>query len=600
MKKFFTFLTLAVLVVSITLLGVAPQAKADGFKDIYDPGTEGVVSGYLWVDRENGYIRGIAPGTTLSQLNTLSLPGDLTTADEILSTGTTLTSPLAGQTLTAVVTGDLNCDGAVTITDLLIVKSAVLGEELTALAAIAGDANYDGEVSISDFLVLKATLLEINQISFANTGNREPIILLTPNGTQIWNVTAASFRSDDATIGVIDQNGHITAGSREGSTFLYALDGSGNVLYRTVLTVLEGGLTAYLEKDTYGLCPGETLQAQILTDHPVQLTTQWESSDTSIFTVSKAGVLTGKAFGTANLTATLPDGSHYTAQVRVMPPITQLDFENHLHKLKPGGTRQLPLILAPLDAGEEIIWASSNPSIVSVTQDGLVTGLEYGTVTITATGKYTGLQASCTVKICNVIQVAITFDDGPSKHTAKLLDWLKENEVKATFFVIGNRMNSYKGTLQRIVNEGHELGYHSYAHKIQTKLDTSQIISDYEKSCSIVKNLTGQTFTVWRAPGGGISDRVLKAIDLPHIRWSVDTLDWKNRKVNYVYNAITSKSDDGEIILLHDLHKTSVEGAIKAMEDMLEGDYEFLTVTELLSRNGTKPVAHKSYKKAPK
>ena len=67
-----------------------------------------------------------------------------------------------------------------------------------------------------------------------------------------------------------------------------------------------------------------------------------------------------------------------------------------------------------------------------------------------------------------------------------------------------------------------------------------------------------------------------------------------------MYNAVTTKSDDGEIILLHDLHKTSVEGSIKAMEDMIEGDYEFLTVTELLSRNGTPPVIHKSYKKAPK
>lgn len=600
MKKIFTLLTLAVATLGLMLAHVSPLALADTYYDPYDPETEGVVSGYLCVDREAGYIRGIAPGTTLAQLNTLSLPGDLTASQEVLATGTELTSQKAGQTFQAILSGDLNGDGDVTISDLLMVKSSILGTELSQPAAIAGDVNYDGDVSISDFLVIKSSLLGLGQIGFASDPGREPIIILAPGGCQKWTVSGAVYESADPSIATIDPEGNITAGAAEGSVFLYAKDEDGNILHRAILTVLEGGLTAAMERETYGLCPGESLQAKVTTNHPVTLSLRWESSDERIFTVSQEGILTGHALGAATLQATLPDGSIHTAQVRVMPPIEQLDFEKHLHKLKPGGTRQLPLLVAPLDTGEEIIWRSSDPSVVTVTQEGLVTGLRYGTVTVTATGKYTGLQATCTVKICDVIQVAITFDDGPSKHTPKLLDFLKENEIKATFFVVAGRLNSYKGTVKRIVDEGHELGYHSYAHKIQTKLTTAQIIADYERSCDIARNLTGQSYTVWRAPGGGISDRVLKAIDLPHIMWSVDTLDWKYRKVDHVYNAVTTKSDDGEIILLHDLHKTSVEGSIKAMEDMIEGDYEFLTVTELLSRNGTPPVIHKSYKKAPK
>ena len=600
MKKFLVFFLLTVLAFGFLIPGVSPRAQANIYLQEYDPAREGVVSGYLCIDRENGYIWGIAPGTTTEQLNTLSLPGDLTAEGEILATGTVLSSEKASRAYTAIVSGDLDRDGEVTITDMLMVKSAILGAELTDMATIAGDANFDGEVDITDFLVLKSSLLGLSQIPFASSQGREPIIVLAPGGNQNWSADSTFYYSDNDSVAVIDAAGNITAGTQEGTTFLYAKDALGNILQRTTVTVLEGGLAATLDRKSYGLCPGEKLQAGMATSHPVSLQVQWTSSDDSIFAVSPDGLLTGQLFGTATLTATLPDGSRCSAPVRVMPPITKLDFETHLHKLKPGGTRRLSLIVDPIDAGEEIVWASSDPSIVTVTQDGLVTGMQYGTATITATGKYTGLQASCTVKICNVIQVAITFDDGPSKHTPKLLDFLKENEIKATFFVVGNRVNSFKGTLQRIVNEGHELGYHSFAHKTQTKLDTSQIISDYERSCNIVKNITGQTFTVWRAPGGGISDRVLRAIDLPHIMWSVDTLDWKYRKVDHVYNQITTKTDDGEIILLHDLHKTSVEGSIKAMEDMIAGDYEFLTVTELLSRNGTAPVAHKSYKKAPK
>ena len=149
------------------------------------------------------------------------------------------------------------------------------------------------------------------------------------------------------------------------------------------------------------------------------------------------------------------------------------------------------------------------------------------------------------------------------------------------------------------MDEGHELGYHSYSHKQQTSLSTEKIISDFELCNQKAIDAAGEGFTLWRTPGGGYNQRVLDAVPLPHIMWTVDTLDWKTRNATAVYNSIIKSSDDGEIILLHDIHKTSVQGAIKAMKEMLAGDYEFLTVTELLSRNGTPPQPSTSYKKAP-
>ena len=151
------------------------------------------------------------------------------------------------------------------------------------------------------------------------------------------------------------------------------------------------------------------------------------------------------------------------------------EFDRSLYKVKPGKTRVVDLIVTEKGKNDEIIWTSSNPAVAKVNAKGVVTGVKYGTATITALGKNTGFVATCKVKVCNVKQVAFTFDDGPSKHTPKLLDFLKENEIKATFFVVAGRLNSYKGTVKRIVDEGHELGYHSYAHKIQTKLTTEQI-----------------------------------------------------------------------------------------------------------------------------
>ena len=96
-------------------------------------------------------------------------------------------------------------------------------------------------------------------------------------------------------------------------------------------------------------------------------------------------------------------------------------------------------------------------------------------------------------------------------------------------------------------------------------------------------------------PGGAFDARVLQAVYLPHIRWSVDTLDWKYRDTYQVYTNIMKDVRDGSIVLLHALYKTSVEGAKLAMDELWAGDYEFLTVTELLSRDGTPPAPSKNY-----
>jgi len=600
MKKFFRISILLALVLGVILLpsrflGVKAQTPAQA----YDPLAEGVVSGYLCIDSESGYISGVAPGTTLAQLNALSLPGDLTADTELLATGTVLTSETAGQQLTLILSGDLNGDGDVTISDMLMVKSYILGAELTEQAILAGDVNDDNDVTVSDFLGIKASLLGMTRITFRDSDTREPMVILGPGESQPWGVEAAQYISDNEAVAAINEAGVITAGAGEGTTFVYAKDEAGTVLARSAVTVLEGGVTLSFNQTQYGLCPGQQLQVKPSLNHPVSAAVTWESSDDTVCTVSPEGVLTGYAFGDAVIRATLPSGRYEDVTVRVMPEIQEMDFQQHTYKLKPDTTRQTQLNLLPLDAGEEVLWTTSDPSVATVSETGLLTGIKYGTVTVTATGRYSGRTASCTVKVCNLKQVAITFDDGPGPYTNKLLDWLKENEVKATFFVVGQRLNSYKNQLKRIVDEGHELGYHSYSHKQQTSLSTDKIISDFENTNQNAIAITGAGFTLWRTPGGGYNDRVLNAVPLPHIMWTVDTLDWKTRDKQAVYRAIIRSSDDGEIILLHDIHSTSVDGAIKAMGEMLEGDYEFLTVTELLSRNGTPPQPHTSYKKAP-
>lgn len=645
-------------VLGITVQGAELPTRYDGF-------SEGIVSSYYHIDREKGFIVGIAPGTTARQLLNVCLPGNCTVSQDRLATGVILTAtctaptppetlpedstapadeettaatlppeestPPAAEateppaesiespsettvpettpsappesetktyTLTVIVTGDLNGDGNVTITDMLMIKSAILGEQLSDTAAAAADINYDGKITITDFLKVKSCLLGLEDVTSgrpAGTAPADPLILMTPDSSESWSAPGAvTYAADDNTVAMIDEKGCITTGTQEGSTFIYALDAQGSVLSRSIVTVVSEKLTVSLGAASHRLINGQKLTLSARFNHPVIVPIHWSSSDSSVATVDDSGNVTAKGLGTATIIAVLPNGSTAQATVTVVPPITSITFDKALYKVKPGASRTLGILLAPADTGEELIWSSSNTSIATVNADGTVTGVSKGTATVTAKGKYSGLSASCTVKICDVKQVAITFDDGPSNHTATLLDFLSEYDIKATFFMVGNRLQSYSNTLKQMVEGGHEIGYHSYAHVLQSQLSSEQITSDFNNSSKILKELSGAEFTVWRSPGGDYNDRILKCIPLPHIGWSVDTRDWETQSSESNYQSIR-KARDGDIILLHDLYSPSVNGAIRAMKEMIAGDYEFLTVTELLSRNGTAPQKHTNY-----
>ena len=592
MKKHFRFTALFLTVLLVfSCLGLPAQAQTVAR---YDAAREGILSEYYCVDRTRGYITGIAPGTSVNKLRNACVPGDLEVTGETVATGTVLRSVVEGReiSLTAIVAGDLNGDGGVTISDLLKQKTYLLGQTLSQTEIVAGDLNGDGSVTITDFLKVKAYLLGLESIqSVYSDGD---LFLLEPGKSASWQMgSAAAYSSDDQSLFTVSGNGMITAGNKEGSAFVYALGADGSILARQLVTVLAEPLTASLGMESCKLIKGQTLTVTPSFNHPVSPTVTWSSSDTGVVTVAN-GVLTGVNYGTATVAATLENGFRAELAVTVIPAITGMDFEKSLYKVKPNQSRALQLVTAPADSGEEFIWTTSDASVATVSADGTVTGVKYGTVTVTATGRYSGLTASCQVKICNVIQVAITFDDGPSNNTAKLLDFLKENDIKVTFFLVGNRLNNYKNTVKREANEGHELGYHSYDHSQQPSLTSAKITSDYQMTDQLLYELTGKHFTLWRTPGGGYNQRVLDCVPLPHILWSVDTLDWKNLNRNAVYNAII-KAKDGDIILLHDLYSTTVDGAIMAMTEMLAGDYEFMTVTELLSRKGTPPAPSKNY-----
>lgn len=367
-----------------------------------------------------------------------------------------------------------------------------------------------------------------------------------------------------------------------------------------IVTVCEDPLSVSFASSSLLLDPKQTYQLQPIVNHPVNTTITYESSAPAVVSVDGSGKLTAVKEGTAKITAKLPNGNSASVDVRVLPMIKTITMADDYVKVKNGSTKALSVTITPATATEKLVWKSSDTSIATVDENGVVTGKKNGTVTITCTSQYGKVSASCTVKVCNLIQVAITFDDGPSSaYTGKVLDMLQTYDVKATFFMVGNRINSKTSPLlKRMADEGHELGYHTMGHTYFFNMTASEIKADFEKFQSLVKAATGGVgATVYRAPGGNITQTALDTIPYPHIKWSVDTRDWEHRNPTLVKQYIINGLKDGAIILLHDIHGTTYTGTLAALKEIREKDMdvEFLTVTELLSRNGTAPSAGKTY-----
>lgn len=182
--------------------------------------------------------------------------------------------------------------------------------------------------------------------------------------------------------------------------------------------------------------------------------------------------------------------------------------------------------------------------------------------------------------------IALTFDDGPGPDTEKLLATLEQYNSRATFFMVGSQVAKYPDTIKKMQKIGCELGNHTEEHKSLKKLSDQQIKATINSVSAKVAEATGgaQT-TVTRPPYGAYDDHVKAAAPEPLIMWSIDTLDWKMKNVDSTIKSVNAATD-GDIILMHDIHKTSIEAAIKLIPQLVEKGYQLVTVSEMAEARG--------------
>lgn len=176
--------------------------------------------------------------------------------------------------------------------------------------------------------------------------------------------------------------------------------------------------------------------------------------------------------------------------------------------------------------------------------------------------------------------VALTFDDGPSIYTKDILDILNKYNVCATFFVLGNKVSMYKETLKLALKQGSEIGNHSYNHKWMIKLSENELKRQIEDTQNVIKKELGYTPTSLRPTYGSLNNKIKNYTNFNIVLWNIDTLDWKIKNPKDIARRAL-KATDGDIILMHDIHKQTVNSLELIIPKLLKNGFQFVTISEL-------------------
>ncbi|GAA3403664.1 polysaccharide deacetylase family protein [Paenibacillus hodogayensis] len=190
--------------------------------------------------------------------------------------------------------------------------------------------------------------------------------------------------------------------------------------------------------------------------------------------------------------------------------------------------------------------------------------------------------------------IALTFDDGPDPtDTPEILALLRQYEAKATFFVVGQRVEKYPELVRQEVLDGHEIANHTYSHKYMNnrKRSADHIDNEISKTEQSIVNATGQKPHLFRPPGGYYNEQVVNASKKAGYTvvlwsWHQDTEDWNTPGVGKIVNKVLNNARNGDIVLFHDYveGKTQTVAALKQiLPELRQRGFQFITVSELLT-----------------
>ena len=183
-------------------------------------------------------------------------------------------------------------------------------------------------------------------------------------------------------------------------------------------------------------------------------------------------------------------------------------------------------------------------------------------------------------------KVAISFDAAwGNEQTETLLQILKDKNVTATFFLVGDWVDKYPDSVKAIAKEGHDVENHSDTHAYMTKLSKEGQMTEIKNCNEKIKALTGKTPTLFRPPYGDYDNSVVKSVkesNMYCIQWDIDSLDWKDPTPSEMVQKITSKLTSGSIILMHNGAKNTPEALPQIIDAVRAQGYEFVPISQII------------------
>lgn len=178
--------------------------------------------------------------------------------------------------------------------------------------------------------------------------------------------------------------------------------------------------------------------------------------------------------------------------------------------------------------------------------------------------------------------VALTFDDGPGQYTDLLLDELGRRGIRATFFLIGENIIERESTVKRMSEEGHLIGNHTFSHIELTKVSAEAADAEVNNTSILIEQITGVSVRFIRPPCGSWNENLLYRFNLIPVLWNVDPMDWNTHNEEEIVQSVMSNVHDGDIILLHDIYRSSVSATFRIIDLLKSQGYRFVTVDEIM------------------
>jgi len=198
--------------------------------------------------------------------------------------------------------------------------------------------------------------------------------------------------------------------------------------------------------------------------------------------------------------------------------------------------------------------------------------------------------------------IALTFDDGPSMYTTRILDSLQQHGGRVSFFVLGSKIEEHKGKIYRAAQMDCEIICHAWDHVDLTQLSKRAVNKQIVDTITAIAKITGTVSLTFRPPYGQVNEKVhkiAKNLGLAIVNWSLDPKDSyvETATADSVYNYIIDNIKDGDIVLCHDIRESTSAAMDRLIPELISRDYQLVTVTELMEKKYGKPEPGRLYPK---